>query len=256
MIRRVLPLLAIAAVTIAASCEPIKEAPIKDLPPGGQGGENIAYYFVADSGRPDGTNVTRSATPFAAPVCDDASEAGAPAGGPGSHLVSGLPPLIEASQTLNDDGSITLSIVDPTGSRCSAATGFAAVVGLLGALDANTVGTTPDSDLVVSQLAFDADGDGNFGGDGTSFGDDAICEPGADGGVIREVGVAGVDDTTLFTCFDALGPVADQPTLQQLKDGFPDLAGIDASTPVAVEVALRNRSATVDSFTINGVEQL
>ena len=254
MIRRVVPLLAVAAVTIAASCEPLKH-PIKDTPPGA----NIAYYFVADSGRVDGLNVTRSATPFPSPVCDDPSQAGAPAGGPGSHLAGPLPPS-EALQVLNDDGSVTLSIVNAVGSRCNAATGFAVVVGPLGDLDANTVGTTPGSDLVVSQLAFDTDGDGNFGGDGISFGDDAICEPGTAGGDIR---AAGVDDTTLFTCFGVLGPVGAQPTLQNLKDGFADLGGIDASTPVAVQVELRNRSAdetgataTVDSVTINGVEQL
>ncbi|MGH9032563.1 MAG: hypothetical protein ACRDZV_10585, partial [Acidimicrobiia bacterium] len=234
--------LAIAAITIAASCEPVKKsAPIKDTPPPG---ESIAYYFVVNGEPREATNFTQSDSPFTGPIfCDD----GTIKSGPGSHVAYGV--VGQGSQTLNTDGSVTLDIDLPEGESCFGITGFAVIAGAIGDLATSTVGTTAGSDPVAALLAFDVDGDGDFGGEfdssgnGTGFGDDVLCASDPPSGVVNE--------TTTFRCIPS-APVVPRlvgpgdHTLQDLKDGVADLGGgVTPTTPVAVVVGIVSEVSSV-----------
>jgi hypothetical protein len=245
-VRRVLPLVAIAALTVAAACEPLKKHPLKDTPPG----QNIAFYWAEEGGEPDGTNVRKSASPLEGPLCTD---------------VGAVPGAV--SQTLTPAGSVVLAIDGPT--SCNGMLGFAVEAAALGDLATSTAGTTGGSDQVVLLLAFDVDGDGDYGGEfnadgtGAGFGSDVICVANA----LTPIGggTATVADTTNLVCvFDSgMSPVDSLATLKTDAAGS-GVPGLGPATPVAVLAATSGGgpggaddvTATVDSLTINGVEKL
>jgi len=256
VVRRVVPLLAIAAVAVAAACEPVKKHPLKDTPPG----QNIAFYATIDGFEPDGSNLTQSPSPFTAPVCGATGQ---------------------ASQTLNADGSVTLSVVLPGAGACShGVSGFGVVGGPLADVTNSAIGTTPGSSPVGFLFAFDVDRDGAFGGEfnpngtGAGFGSDVMCGIAPVPRTLAPPVAAldsGIDDVTPLRCVGQAGAETGNRTLSALRGGATiGSSRIGRNTPTAIVVAMSARtdrvspaavgdditSATVTSVTINGVEQL
>jgi hypothetical protein len=229
MIRRALPLLAIAALALGAACAPVKKGtPLRPA----------LFYFVID-GEPDGTNMTPSFSPQL------------------QSLECGTGTA--AAQQRNADGSIVLGIsADPTGS-CGAIAGFGVPAGTVGGLTGTSVRAAAGSALVGLGIATDGNGDGLYGGKlgGSGFGSDVLCF-GETGGVTPPGGgSASLLPSTALDCETGSGPF--DSTLAGLKQGA---SGVGTNTPVAILVATTNFDekgaviALVTSTTVNGVEML
>jgi hypothetical protein len=221
-VRRVIPLIALAAVAIGA-CTPVKPSP----PPG----RSIAYYYVEDFSFPSpDTGAFRSTTPGTRAVNAD----------------QGV-----ATQTLLGNGSVVLQVSNA--GCCGAASGFYTGLFRLGDLTSATVHVSPGSTPVELSLAIDVSGNGEWGewdanGQRISFGGD---EQGI--GPVTSGGHVVINDFREFQ----LVPDNSFWTLGDLKAGA--FAGIDENTKVALLVnTVPDADATTTAFSLelNGVEQL
>jgi hypothetical protein len=217
MIRRALPLLAIAALALGAACAPVKKGtPLRPA----------LFYFVID-GEPDGTNMTPSFSPQL------------------QSLECGTGTA--AAQQRNADGSIVLGIsADPTGS-CGAIAGFGVPAGTVGGLTGTSVRAAAGSALVGLGIATDGNGDGLYGGTLGETG--GVTPPGG--------GSASLLPSTALDCETGSGPFdSTLAGLKQGASGVgtnTPVAILVATTNFDEKGAV---IALVTSTTVNGVEML
>lgn len=229
VVRLALPVVTLLAL-LATACMPLKPRAVP--------GRSIAYYFVEDFLLPSPTDSFRSTTPFTQSVN----------GGAGA-----------ASQTLNSDGTVMLSLSNAGGCPCGGAfTGFYTPLFRLGDLVNARVRLAPGSSPVELNLVIDQSGDGQWGqwdsnGQSTGFvGDETAFGPVTAGGYVE------INDSRVFDLDQAGGSF----TLGELKAGV--APGIDANTRVGLflfafvdNLLLPDDANTVvTSLVLNGVELL
>lgn len=181
----------------------------------------VDYYTINNN---NGATFTRSPVPFSLPT----GVAGA------------------VSQTINTDGSVTISIDSTSG---YADCGFYLYAGTLGNLNGITITSAAGSDPVGVNIWFDKDNSGEY----FTWTGDVYSNVAPDAYILGPSSTGNSLSVDAGSTFTSINPGGGNYTLAQLKSGA--AAGISGTTPIAIWVGINTSSgslnATIQSISLN-----